>query len=139
MKNGVSDKYWFNAARIIAIIMFVYSAVEKLVRPTAFYTIVTSLDLHINAPEFVLSFIVTIEFIMVFLLLYKPRKGTLSSAWVLIAFTILIGVLHGIGIRELCSDEDVLMKYLGPATVLQNIGISLLLFYSWMLCKETKG
>lgn len=137
MNKFHSNQYWFNGARIIAILMFTYSIVEKLIKPTSFYTIVTSLNLHINAPEVILSVIITIELVMVFLLFFEPNKGALLSAWVLILFTVLIGVLHGIGIRELCSDEDVLIKYLGPATILKNIGISLLLFSSWMYRKES--
>lgn len=136
MKLFISKQNWFNGARIIAIIMFSYSIVEKLIRPTSFYTIVSSLNLHINAPEVFLSLIISIEMVMVYLLIYDPKKGTLLSALVLIFFTVLIGVLHSIGIKELCSDVDVLMKYLGPATILQNIGLSLLLFSSWMYSKE---
>lgn len=135
----MTNQYWFNGARVIAVAMFTYSIVEKLIQPTSFYTIVNSLNIPINAPEVFLSLIITIEIIMVYMLILQPHKGILFSAWILILFTVLIGVLHGIGIRELCSDEDVLMKYLGPASILQNIGLSFLLFSSWMFREESRA
>lgn len=137
-KNRTIQQFWINGPRFIVIGMFSYSVIEKIISPSSFYTIVNSLNIHINAPEIFLSLFITIEILMIWLLIFKPADGIIYSAWVFLLFTVLIGILHAIGIRELCGDGDVLMKVLGSAKVLQNMGAALLLYSSWLIRKSNK-
>lgn len=137
-KNRTIQQFWINGPRFIVIGMFSYSVIEKIISPSSFYTIVNSLNIHINAPEIFLSLFITIEILMIWLLIFKPADGIIYSAWVFLLFTVLIGILHTIGIRELCGDGDVLMKVLGSAKVLQNMGAALLLYSSWLIRKSNK-
>lgn len=135
-KNSLIKQFWTDGPRFIAAGMFIYSMIGKIVSPSSFYTIVNSLNLHITAPEIFLSLFLAIEVTLVWMLIFKPNDGILYSAWVLVLFTILIGVLHAIGICELCSDEDILMRVLGPGKIHQNVGAALLLYSSWMIRKS---
>lgn len=76
--------------------------------------------MNINTPEFLLSILISIELILRLLLLFKPKIGLLYSGIYFLLFICLIGILHMIGIRELCGNDEAVSKILGLAKILQN-------------------
>ncbi|MEX2363820.1 MAG: MauE/DoxX family redox-associated membrane protein [Balneolaceae bacterium] len=136
MMTFKTDQFWINGPRALVTLMLSYSIFEKLLNPSTFYIIINSLNIHVNAPEFILSLLITIEMALVCMLIFKPNHGIIYSASYFMLFTGLIGVLHIIGIRELCRNDEVISQVLGLAKILQNLGAALLLFSSWSLRKK---
>ncbi|MEP1118887.1 MAG: MauE/DoxX family redox-associated membrane protein [Balneola sp.] len=137
MEITKNNDFWINGPRILVMLLLIYSIFEKLLTPSTFYLIVKSLDIHVYAPEFILAFFITIELSLLTLLFFKPNKGILYSAYFFILYTALIGILHLIGIRELCGNKEVISTVLGLSQILQNIGIVILLLSSWYIKNKT--
>jgi hypothetical protein len=125
-------RFWINAPRFVMIIIFVLAIVGKITSPGAFFTMINALNPPLFATETLYSLLITTEIVLIGLLIFKPDTGIIWSAVLLLFFTIGIGVLHAVGIRELCGCfGDFLVNEIGPAKILQNTGLALLLFSSW--------
>jgi hypothetical protein len=81
-KNSLINQFWIDGPRFIAVGMFTYSIIGKIISPSSFYTIVNSLNLHISAPEIFLSIFITVELSMVWMLIYNPDEGIYYSSGV---------------------------------------------------------
>jgi len=134
MKKSKSKTYqiWINGPRFVMIIIFVLAIVGKITSPGAFFTMINALNPPAFTTEIIFSLLISTEISMIGLLIFKPDTGIICSAVLLIFFTIAIGVLHAVGIRDLCGCfGDFLVDEIGPAKILQNTGLALLLFSSW--------
>ena len=123
---------WKNGPRILMILLFTAAVLGKVTNPGSFYIMVNALDPPVYATEFLLSILIVTEISMIWLLAFKPHTGIIWSAVLLLFFTIGIGILHAVGIRDLCGCfGDFLVNEIGPAKIMQNIGLAMLLFSSW--------
>ncbi|MGF1669783.1 MAG: MauE/DoxX family redox-associated membrane protein [Balneolaceae bacterium] len=129
---------WTNGPRFLMILLFIAAVLGKFTNPGSFYIIVNALNPPANTPEFLLSLLIITELAMIWLLTFKPDTGIICSAVLLLFFTLIIGLLHAIGIRELCGCfGDFINDEIGPAKILQNTGLALLLFSSWKARKTS--
>lgn len=134
MKKSKSKFYhiWINGPRFAMIIIFVLAIIGKINSPGAFFTMINALNPPLFTTETLYSLLIATEITMIGLLIFKPDTGIIWSAVLLLFFTIGIGVLHAVGIRDLCGCfGNFLVDEIGPAKILQNTGLALLLFSSW--------
>lgn len=132
MKKKKLYQLWANGPRFLMIILFSVAVLGKFTNPSSFYIMVNALNPPVYTAEFLLSLLIVTETTMIMLLIFKPETGKILSVILLLFFTAVIGVLHAIGIRELCGCfGDSISNDIGPAKIPQNIGLALLLFSSW--------
>lgn len=136
MKKKKLYQLWTNGPRFLMILLFSLAVFGKFANPSSFYIMVNALNPPVYTAEFLLSLLIATETTMIILLILKPETGKILSAILLLFFTVVIVILHAIGIRELCGCfGDVVSNNIGPAKILQNIGLALLLFSSWKIQK----
>jgi hypothetical protein len=136
MTNSKFSLFLENGPKTFAVLFFSFSVIEKIFWPSTFYIITRSLNLYIIAPELILSTIVMIEIILIILLFVRPDIGLLSSSIFFGCHILLIAILNSIGIRELCSNQELVSNELGLPQILLNTGASILLLISYWLFKE---
>ncbi|MGF1670031.1 MAG: MauE/DoxX family redox-associated membrane protein [Balneolaceae bacterium] len=103
--NGTSKifRFWINAPRFVMIIIFALAIVGKITSPGAFFTMTNALNPPLFATETLYSLLIATEITLIGLLIFNPDTGIIWSAVLLLFFTIGIGILHAIGIRDLCG------------------------------------
>ncbi len=140
MKNNNQrqiHQLYLNGPRFLTIVIFTFALIGKILNPTTFFTLTYSLDIPKFFPELFFSFLLTAEFFMVVLLVVSPRKGILGSSLLLFIVTIMVAWLHINGFNEPCGFfGDLIMDEIGPAKILQNTGLILLLISSLYLRKN---
>lgn len=128
---------WLNGPRFLTIIIFTFAIIGKTLNPTTFFTLTYSLDFPDFFPELIFSFLLTAELFMVVLLLVSPMKGIIESTLFLVIVTIMVFWLYVNGFNEPCGFfGDLVMDEIGPAKMLQNTGLILLLLSSWYFRKS---
>ncbi len=72
-----------------------------------------------------------LKIILMILLIFRPKSGLLYSAFFLGLQILLIGILNILGIKELCSNQELITQELGMSKILINTGASILLLTSY--------
>ena len=113
------------------------AVIGKIHSPEIFFTITNSIDMPNLLPEALFSVIISLEFTLILLLIFKPTSGLFLSFLALVFSTISIFWLYVTGFTEMCGIfGDFMLREIGPSKIMQNIGLILLLFSSWSIRKS---
>lgn len=132
-----SELFWIKAPRLIAVIMFSVGFIGKALNPDIFLSFVYTTNLPIYFPEIIFSLFLSGEFVLTFMLIFRPKSGALFSSFFLLVITIFTYWLFINGFDDPCGFFGGLASdTIGPAKIFQNSGLSLMLLSSWFIEKR---
>lgn len=137
MKDLSYNQFWINGPRFLFMLILSLAVIGKIHSPEIFFTITNSIDMPNLLPEALFSVIISLEFTLILLLIFKPTSGLFLSFLALVFSTISIFWLYVTGFTEMCGIfGDFMLREIGPSKIMQNIGLILLLFSSWSIRKS---
>lgn len=85
----------------------------------------------------ILAVVLSLEFTLIILLIWKPDLGIMGSVILLGVFSGIVLTLYIMGVQKNCGCFGRLVRdQIGPVKIGQNLGLMLLLIASWFLRKE---
>lgn len=109
-----------------------HSVLNSIIYPHNFYIIFNALTIDLQNPEFFLSLFILFNTSGLLLLIFDRRSGLSYNAVLFGVYSLSILLIHLIGIREFCSDTNLLMQIIGPDQFLRYTGVCFLMLYSFV-------